>query len=200
MLLENIKPYRIILASESPRRKELLSGMGISFETITTDINEDIDPLPSAQEHAIELSRLKSEAIPEEYLSPSSIVITADTVVALDGKILGKPANRDEAFSMLQQLSGKKHQVVTAVTFRHMENVHSFASVSSVGFTSLTRQEIEYYTDTCMPYDKAGSYGIQEWIGYIGINYLEGSFYNVMGLPTQRLYHELDGFIDRLSS
>jgi septum formation protein len=147
-----------------------------------------------ATEVAQYLSSLKSEAYPEP-LGANDILLTADTVVIACNRILGKPADRAEAIEMITMLSGRDHEVVTGVTLRSAECVKSFSVVSKVQFRALAQEEIEYYVDTYRPYDKAGSYGIQEWIGYVGIEGIEGSFYNVMGLPVQRLYCELNDFI-----
>lgn len=147
-----------------------------------------------AAEVAEYLSSLKSEAYPEP-LGEKDILLTADTVVIACGRILGKPANREEAIAMIEMLSGRGHEVVTGVTLRLAERTKRFSVVSKVRFRTLTKEEIEYYVDTYKPFDKAGSYGIQEWIGYVGIEGIEGSFYNVMGLPVQRLYCELSELI-----
>ena len=147
-----------------------------------------------AAEVAEYLSSLKSEAYPEP-LGANDILLTADTVVIACNRILGKPADRAEAIEMITMLSGRDHEVVTGVTLRLAECVKSFSVVSKVRFRALLQEEIEYYVDTYRPFDKAGSYGIQEWIGYVGIEGIEGSFYNVMGLPVQRLYSELNDFI-----
>jgi septum formation protein len=147
-----------------------------------------------AAEVAEYLSSLKSEAYPEP-LGANDILLTADTVVIACNRILGKPADRAEAIEVITMLSGRDHEVVTGVTLRSPECVKSFSVVSKVQFRALAQEEIEYYVDTYRPYDKAGSYGIQEWIGYVGIEGIEGSFYNVMGLPVQRLYCELNDFI-----
>ena len=189
-----MKPYRLILASQSPRRRELLAGSGLGFqlaERFECDESYPAMPLTDVAEY---LSRKKSDAYPVE-LAESDILLTADTVVIACGEILGKPHSRDEAIAMLQKLSGATHEVATGVTLRTSTKNHSFTSVSKVRFRSLSREEIEYYVDNYHPMDKAGSYGIQEWIGYVGIEHIDGSFYNVMGLPIQRLYCELERFI-----
>ena len=129
--------------------------------------------------------------------APDVILLTADTVVVLDGEVLGKPRGRDEAVRMLGRLSGRRHTVVSGVTLRTAERMHSFGARTNVWFRTLTAEETEHYIDTCRPFDKAGSYGIQEWIGYAAIERIEGSFYNVMGLPIQKVYVELDKFLDR---
>lgn len=194
LLHERLKPYRLILASQSPRRRELLAGSGLEFqlaERFECDESYPAMPLTDVAEY---LSRKKSDAYPVE-LAEADVLLTADTVVIACGEILGKPHSRDEAIEMLQTLSGATHEVATGVTLRTSTKSHSFTSVSKVRFRSLSREEIEYYVDNYHPMDKAGSYGIQEWIGYVGIEHIDGSFYNVMGLPIQRLYCELDSFI-----
>lgn len=194
LLHERLKPYRLILASQSPRRRELLAGSGLEFqlaERFECDESYPEMPLTDVAEY---LSRKKSDAYPVE-LAEADILLTADTVVIACGEILGKPHSRDEAVAMLRMLSGSTHEVATGVTLRTSTKSHSFTSVSKVRFRPLSLEEIEYYVDNYRPMDKAGSYGIQEWIGYVGIEHIDGSFYNVMGLPIQRLYCELDRFI-----
>ena len=195
LLHDKLKPYRLILASQSPRRRQLLADAGIEFELAPRFECEESFPndMP-ATEVAEYLSKLKSEAYPES-LGANDILLTADTVVIACGQILGKPADREEAIAMITMLSGCEHEVVTGVTLRSGERVKSFSVVSKVYFRELSFEEIEYYVDNYRPYDKAGSYGIQEWIGYVGIEGIVGSFYNVMGLPVQRLYCELGEFI-----
>ena len=148
------------------------------------------------EEVPLYLSRLKSEAYPAA-LAPNEILLTADTVVVSDGEVLGKPLSREEAAQMLRRLSGRRHTVVSGVTLRTPGRTHTFAAKSSVWFRPLADEEIAYYLDACRPYDKAGSYGIQEWIGYAAIEKINGSFYNVMGLPIQKVYTELDKFIEQ---
>lgn len=194
LLHERLKPYRLILASQSPRRRELLAGSGLEFqlaERFECDESYPAMPLTDVAEY---LSRKKSNAYPVE-LAEADVLLTADTVVIACGEILGKPHSRDEAIAMLQKLSGATHEVATGVTLRTSTKSHSFTSVSKVRFRSLSLEEIEYYVDNYHPMDKAGSYGIQEWIGYVGIEHIDGSFYNVMGLPIQRLYCELERFL-----
>lgn len=195
LLHDKLKHYRLILASQSPRRRQLLADAGIEFELAPRFECEESFPndMP-ATEVAEYLSKLKSEAYPES-LGANDILLTADTVVIACGQILGKPADREEAIAMITMLSGCEHEVVTGVTLRSGERVKSFSVVSKVYFRELSFEEIEYYVDNYRPYDKAGSYGIQEWIGYVGIEGIVGSFYNVMGLPVQRLYCELGEFI-----
>ena len=195
LLHDKLKPYRLILASQSPRRRQLLADAGIEFELAPRfECEESFSEEMPAAEVAEYLANLKSEAYPES-LGEKDILLTADTVVIACNRILGKPADRAEAIAMITMLSGCEHDVVTGVTLRTAEKVKRFSVSSKVHFRALSQEEIEYYVDTYKPFDKAGSYGIQEWIGYVGIEGIEGSFYNVMGLPVQRLYCELGEFI-----
>lgn len=191
LLHETLKNHRIILASGSPRRMELLRGAGLTFTVAKNLEVEETYPenLPITQV-AQYLSELKSKAFTEP-LAPNDILLTADTVVICKGKVLGKPSNRAMAIAMLGQLSGGEHQVMSAVTIRTTTICETITRTSTVNFARLTDHEIEYYVDNYNPMDKAGSYGIQEWIGYIGIESISGSFYNVMGLPIHQLYSRL---------
>ncbi|MDE5761920.1 MAG: Maf family nucleotide pyrophosphatase [Bacteroidales bacterium] len=190
-------PYKLVLGSASPRRKDLLSALGFEFETITKDVDESY-PLSMPRESVPEyLSHIKSVAFSDDELPENYMLITADTMVLLDNKPFGKPADRDQAVRFLYALSGQTHKVITGISLRTRERQHTFSVESKVTFRVLSLEEIEYYVDKYKPYDKAGSYGIQEWIGYVGIEAIEGSFYNVMGLPTQRLYREMAEFIGR---
>ena len=196
LLHEKLVPYRLLLASQSPRRRELIAGTGIPFELAPRyECQESYPTTLPADEVPAYLSRLKSEAYPAP-LAEGEILLTADTVVILADEVLGKPTDRDDALAMLGRLSGNRHRVITGVTLRSATHTHTFAACSEVCFRSLTPEEIAYYVDHYRPYDKAGAYGIQEWIGYIGIERIEGSFYNVMGLPIQLLYVELEKFIN----
>lgn len=195
LFLDRLSGCRLILASHSPRRRELLTGCGLQF-TLADNYEVDErypDDLP-ADEVAAYLSRLKSESFPRE-LSDGEVLITADTVVLLQDRILGKPSGREGAIGMLRDLSGRNHRVITGVTLRRRDGIETFDSRTEVWFKPLTAEEIRYYVDTFQPYDKAGAYGIQEWIGYVGIERIEGSFYNVMGLPVQKLIARLEKFI-----
>ena len=192
--LSNLKKYHIILASKSPRRQELLRGMGVDFEILTKETDESFPPEMPLDEVPKYLSLQKSLAFADEELPTDYLLITSDTVVICEGEILGKPKDKEDAERMLQLLSGKTHHVVTGVSVRSAEKTESFAVRSNVAFAQLDDEEIDYYIEHCKPYDKAGAYGIQEWIGYVGISGLEGSFYNVMGLPTRRLYQCLKAF------
>lgn len=186
---------KIILASGSPRRKELLGDLGLEF-TIDTEnsFEEKFDPSTSHPEVPILMSKGKSAGF-HRPLEGNEILITADTMVLCDSKILGKPHNREEAFNMLRGLSGKDHQVITGVTIRSNEKTLSFDDTTTVTFRNLTDSEINYYIDNYKPFDKAGSYAIQEWIGLMGISSINGSVYNVIGLPVHRVYEELQKFI-----
>jgi len=180
---------KIILASNSPRRRELLSGLGLDYEVRTVQgLDESYPDGLSMEEIPQYISRKKAAAY---RLQPDELLITADTIVYLDGEVLGKPADEEEARQMLRKLSGKTHQVVTGVTLTTTIMQHSFASVSQVTFAQLSEGEIDYYVTHYHPLDKAGAYGIQEWIGYIGVTSIQGSYFNVMGLPVQRLYTEM---------
>ena len=193
-MLSNLNKYHIILASKSPRRQELLRGMGVDFEILTKETPEDYPADLPLDEVPKYLSLQKSLAFGDEDLPADFLLVTSDTVVICEGEILGKPKDRVDAVRMLQLLSGKTHHVVTGVTVRSAEKTESFAVRSDVTFAQLDPEEIDYYVDRYQPYDKAGAYGIQEWIGYVGISGLEGSFYNVMGLPTRKLYQCLKSF------
>lgn len=189
--------YKLILASASPRRHQLMYDTGFKFE-VKLKHTEEIWPEELAVEKVPEyLACLKAKAFNGE-LQEDELLITADTVVCLDEKILGKPKNREHAIEMLHRLSGRKHQVVTGVCLTTSQEQRSFSAYTDVYFKTLSDQEITYYVDTCKPFDKAGAYGIQEWIGYIGIERIEGSFYNVMGLPVQKLYEALKCFPNEL--
>lgn len=195
ILHQRLKSYHLILASQSPRRQQLLSEAGLEYELSPRFECEEIFPndLP-ASEVAEYLSRLKSEAYPQ-VLADGDILLTADTVVVAEERILGKPTDKDDAFEMLRMLSGREHEVITGVTLRSTKQTKSFSAHSKVRFRQLSDEEIAYYIETYSPMDKAGSYGIQEWIGYVGIEGIEGSFFNVMGLPIQRVWCELEKFI-----
>lgn len=189
-----LEQYRIILASNSPRRKELLAGLGISFDVLTIPgIDESYPDTLVGGDIPVYLAKKKSEAY-NDILRDNLLVITADTIVWHNGKVLGKPKDRREAIEMLTELSGDSHIVYTGVCVRTKDKEVSFFTESEVFFDELTSSEIEYYVDNYKPYDKAGSYGIQEWIGYVGVKRIEGSYFNIMGLPIQRLYKELKCF------
>lgn len=190
-MLDNLKKYKIILASNSPRRKELLAGLGLDYEVRTLPDIDESYPL-DLQGGAIpqHIATKKADAY-RPMLQPDELMITADTIVWLHGLVLGKPQNREEAIQMLRDLSGQTHEVFTGVCITTMEIQRSFSVQTEVRFATLTEEEIAYYVDTYHPMDKAGAYGVQEWIGYIGVENISGSYFNVMGLPVQRLYKEL---------
>lgn len=193
-MLENLSKYKIILGSNSPRRKELLSGLDIEFNVkVIPGLEENYPETLDPQEIPVFLSKQKAEA----YLSSlddTMLLITADTIVWNGNAVIGKPKNRAEAIQMLRSLSGHEHHVVTGVCLTTTKKQLTFSVISSVRFASLSDEEIIYYVDKYKPFDKAGAYGIQEWIGYVGVESISGSFYNVMGLPVQRLYQELKTF------
>ncbi|MCR5645183.1 MAG: Maf family protein [Bacteroidales bacterium] len=192
-MLAHLNHYKVVLASKSPRRQELLRGMGVKFITLTKETPEDYPAMPFKKVPEY-LSRQKSLAFTDEELPENYLLITADTVVIAENEILGKPTDKADALRMLQLLSGKAHHVVTGVTVRSKDGMKTFAATSKVTFATLDPEEMEHYVDQYQPYDKAGAYGIQEWIGYVGISGLQGSFYNVMGLPTHKLYQTLKEF------
>ncbi len=194
MIGDRLKGKRIILASQSPRRQYLLRELHLSFEVMETNTEEVYPDGLAPDQIARYLADLKADSFDPELLEDQTILITADTIVVLDGEILGKPRGYEEAVKMLQRLSGRKHDVITAVSLRSASKRQLFHVQSSVYFKELTREEIVYYIDNFQPFDKAGGYGIQEWIGYVGISKIEGSFFNVMGLPVKELYDELIRF------
>ncbi len=197
MLLDDLKRYNVILASNSPRRRELLADLGIDFQVKTLKGVDESYPhdLP-VLEIAEYISRKKAHAY-KSQMSADQLIITADTVVILGDEVLGKPADDADARRMLRELSGKTHKVVTGVTIATTCNIKSFSAVTDVEFAPLSDEDINYYVDHYRPLDKAGAYGIQEWIGCMGVRHISGSFYNVMGLPLHRLYSELNQFIMR---
>lgn len=190
-MLNNLKEYKIILASNSPRRKELLGGLGVTYEVKTLpNIDESYPEDLDAEEIPLHIARNKADAY-RSMMQPNELIVTADTIVWLDGMVLGKPKDEADACRMLRCLSGKTHQVVTGVCLTTLEKQRCFATVTDVTFAELTEEEINYYVSQYRPLDKAGAYGIQEWIGYIGVQNISGSYFNVVGLPIQRLYTEL---------
>jgi septum formation protein len=194
MILENLKGKQVILASQSSRRQELLSGIGVEFKVLVKDgIDEDFDSEMPFNEVAVFLACKKANSYIAE-IKDNVILITADTIVFTNHVILNKPADKTEAIRMLMSLSGKEHKVITGVCIKSATKESCFSSESTVYFKDLEYSEIEYYIDNFKPYDKAGAYGIQEWIGYIGITKIEGSYFNVMGFPIQLVYSELQKF------
>ena len=183
--------YKLILASNSPRRKELLAGLGVPFEVrVFQDIDEHYPESLPVNEVARYIAKEKADAY-RRIVAPDELIITADTVVIVGDEILGKPIDEADAVRMLKLLSGRTHQVTTGVCLLTAEKERCFDVTTDVTFKALTDEEIHYYVDRYRPFDKAGAYGIQEWIGYIGVTGLNGSYYNVMGLPVQRIYQEL---------
>lgn len=183
---------KVLLASKSPRRQELLQNLGYRFDTVSIDCEEIYPENLEAEKIAEYLSELKSEAY--QNLSENEVLITADTVVALNGEILGKPSDKIEAKLMLQKLSGKTHWVYTGITLRSTDKKISATDAASVTLSELTEEEIDYYIENFRPFDKAGSYGVQEWLGMAKISEIKGSFYTIMGLPTHLLYRLLQDF------
>ncbi|MBW1617440.1 MULTISPECIES: Maf family nucleotide pyrophosphatase [Empedobacter] len=193
LLTEKLKDTNIILASQSPRRKELLAGLGLQFSTISLDIDETFDRNEFKKEQITEyLSAKKAKAYTD--IQPNDLIITSDTTVWVDDDSLEKASNREEAYEMIKKLSGKTHSVYTSVTIRSLEKEVTFSDETQVTFADLTDEEIYFYIDNYKPFDKAGAYGVQEWIGYIGVENMNGSYFNVMGLPTHKLYKELVKF------
>ena len=193
-MLDNLNKYDIILASNSPRRRELLKGLGVNFRAISLpDIDESYPEDLKGGDIPAYISEQKSNFY-KEFLVDNTLLITADTIVWLGNKQYGKPLDSEDAKCMLKELSGNTHTVYTGVTLSTKDKVKTFIAASDVKFAILTDEEIDYYINTFSPMDKAGAYGIQEWIGYIGVESINGSYFNVMGLPIQRLYRELKEF------
>jgi len=191
MMTEKLNTYRIILASQSPRRKMLLQGLCIDFEVKPSPADETYPAELSHDKVAEYIALQKAHAIPKDELPERFILITADTIVLLDNEILGKPKDEPDAMAMLRKLSGKKHEVITGVVITTADAQTVFSVKTDVYFKILTEQEIAYYVKNYRPLDKAGAYGVQEWIGYVGVTRVDGSFFNVMGFPVQRVYEEL---------
>ena len=190
-MLDNLNKYKVVLASNSPRRKELLSGLGIEYTVRTMpDVDESFPDSLKGEEIPAYIANEKAKAY-QSIMKEDELVITADTIVWIDGQVLGKPETKMEAVNMLKTLSGRKHQVITGVCLTTIEWQKSFTATTDVTFAELTDEEIEYYVHHYSPMDKAGAYGVQEWIGFIGVQKIDGSYFNVMGLPIQRLYGEL---------
>jgi septum formation protein len=191
MINKRLQSKNLILASESPRRQYLLKELGLDFEILASNISEHYPDNLTPVQIAVYLAELKSNNFDVSRFPENTILITADTIVSIDDEILGKPGNYKEAVCMLQKLSGRKHNVITAVCLRSRSRQKTFHVLSSVYFKELSMEEIDYYIGNFRPFDKAGSYGVQEWIGYIGISKIEGSFFNIMGLPVKEMYEEL---------
>lgn len=193
-ILSNLDKYRIILASNSPRRRELLSGLDINYEIKTiSDVDESYPDTIKKTEIALYIAKAKAYAY-KQLMHTDTLLITADTVVILNDKVYEKPADAEAARQMLRDLSGNTHIVATGVCITAKDKQRSFSVESEVRFAVLDEEEIDYYVSKYKPFDKAGSYGIQEWIGYVAVEYISGSYFNIMGLPIQRLYQELKRF------
>ena len=191
IMLDNLKKFNIVLASNSPRRKELMSGLGVDYVVKTLpDVDESYPDTLQGEEIPAYTSREKAEAY-QSMIEPDELLITADTIVWMNGEVLGKPKDREDAIRMLRKLSGASHQVITGVCLTTKGWQNSFTVTTDVTFAVLSEEEIVYYVDKYSPMDKAGAYGVQEWIGFIGVESISGSYYNVMGLPVQKLYREL---------
>jgi septum formation protein len=193
-MFDNLKKYHIILASNSPRRRELLGGLGLEFEVkVLPNIQEDYPAELPASQIAQYIASEKADAY-RSMMKDDDLLITADTVVIVDDEVLGKPVDAADARHMLNKLSGRKHQVITGVCLVTLQERRCFSVSTDVSFKALQDEEINYYIEHYRPFDKAGAYGIQEWIGYVGVTGLEGSYFNVMGFPVQRIYSELQTF------
>lgn len=190
-MLDILKKYKVILASNSPRRKDLLAGLGVDYEVRTLlDVDETYPDTLKGADIPLFIAKEKANAY-LNMMKPGELMITADTIVWLDEKVLGKPKDREDAMCMLRTMSGRTHEVFTGVCLTTTEWQRSFTAQTEVRFAELSEEEITYYVDTYKPMDKAGAYGVQEWIGFIGVENISGSYYNIMGLPVQRLYKEL---------
>lgn len=192
MLSSKLKKYNIILASKSPRRQQFLKDLGLDFEIQLKEVEEVYPNQLKGIEITDFLAELKSE--PFENLSSNDILITSDTIVWLNNEAIGKPKDKEDAVHILNKLSGQKHQVITSICIKTSKNSKIVNDITEVYFKKLTSEEINYYLNNFKPFDKAGSYGIQDWIGFIGVEKIEGSYFNVMGLPVHKLYTELSKF------
>ena len=193
-MLDNLKKYNIVLASNSPRRKELLQRMGVNFKVRTLfGIDESYPDSLRGEDIVRYISRNKAQAY-RSSMAPNELLITADTIVYVEGEVMGKPKTAEQAKEMLHKLSGKSHQVITGVTIVTADRTEDFGVTSQVKFAEITDEEINFYVDNYLPLDKAGAYGIQEWIGIVAVEEIKGSYFNVVGLPVQRLYQKLKTF------
>ena len=190
-MLDNLEKYKVILASGSPRRRELMAGLGVNYEVrILPDVDESYPHTLQGEEIPLYIAKEKADAyIP--MMQPDELIITADTIVWLDGKVLGKPRDREDALQMLRTMSGRTHEVFTGVCITTTDWQRSFTAQTEVRFATLSEDEIIYYVDNFKPMDKAGAYGVQEWIGFSGVENISGSYYNIMGIAVQKLYREL---------
>lgn len=191
MINKRFQDKHLILASASPRRQYLMKELGLDFEILAPQVHEIYPPGLTPEQIAVYLAELKAGNFDSSRFQDDTILITADTIVAIRNEILGKPGSYQEAVCMLEKLSGQKHDVITAVCLKSKSRQITFHVLSSVYFKKLNMEEIDYYIENFRPFDKAGGYGVQEWIGYIGITKIEGSFFNIMGLPVKELYEEL---------
>lgn len=192
MLQDRFKNIKILLGSQSPRRQELLKGLGLDFSIVRIDTDETYPPDLVREEITEFISKNKSEAY--ENIQPDELLITADTLVWLDNLVIGKPKDEKDAFQMLEEMAGRIHEVFTSVTLRTMEKTTTFSEKTEVHFDEFTTKEIHYYIQNFKPFDKAGAYGIQDWLGFAKISKINGCYYNVMGLPLRKLYLELQDF------
>jgi septum formation protein len=193
-MLDNLVGYHLILASNSPRRNELLNGLGVKYSVRTLkDVDESFPDELQGADVALYIAVKKGEAF-RAFMKSNDLVITADTIVCKDGLVFGKPSDREEAVRMLRSLSGSSHWVYTGVCLTSSKHQHSFTAATEVFFSDLSEEEIDWYVDCYKPYDKAGAYGVQEWIGFVGVERISGSYFNVMGLPVHSLYNALKEF------
>ena len=190
----DLNPYKLILGSKSPRRHELLKGLGMPFEVRIKDTDESFSEKLQHAGIAEFLARIKGEAFLAE-IKPNELIVTSDTIVWLGDRVFNKPQSAEEAVDMIDTLSGRMHEVITGVSLLTSKRQHVFHDITKVYFGDVNREDIVHYVDRFKPFDKAGAYGIQEWIGYVGIERIEGSFYNVMGFPTRKFYVELQEFL-----
>jgi septum formation protein len=201
MPLSKFQNFKILLASQSPRRKFLIGELGFPFETISNrDVEEVFPPNLKREEIALFLAELKANAYKDLLIDNNTIIITADTIVWLENEILHKPKDKADAVNILKKLSGKMHEVITGVSICSKQKNNTFCSITKVYFENLKDEEIEHYLENYKPYDKAGAYGVQEWIGYIGVKKIEGSFFNVMGLPIQKVYKVLEKMVNEIQN
>jgi septum formation protein len=194
MIIDKLNDFKIILASRSPRRQQLLRELGFKFDVIVRDY-EEIYPKGLTGEEIARFVAYEKAASFKNELSEDEIVIAADTIVWCNNKVLGKPVDQQDAIRILKEISGNTHEVITGVSIRSQSKDFTFSDSTKVSFEALTDEEISYYIDKYKPYDKAGAYGIQEWIGIIACSHIDGSYFNVVGLPVQMLYKELQNFI-----
>ena len=194
MLIDKLNQYRIILASRSPRRQQLLRQMGLNFDVLIRDFDETYPSGLNGQRIAEFIASAKAHTFIKE-LGDNDIVITADTIVWCDNRVLGKPDDNEDAIRMIKEISANTHEVITGVSIISKWKEVTFSESTKVRFEFMNDEEIRYYVDKFRPFDKAGAYGIQEWIGIIGCSFIEGSYFNVVGLPVQKLYNELNQFV-----